>query len=530
MSTRLKFHRRSCVTKALLLLAAALPSHAQSPQSFHSLDSYIESTRKDWKVPGVAIGIVQGAAPAYLKGYGVRNLQTSQPVTADTLFDIGSCTKAFTSASIAMLVDDGKMHWDDKADLFLPFFHLSDPIADENVTLRDLLTHRTGLPGADLIWYGAPISRDEIVRRAAYIQPSAGFRTLFQYQNVMYVALGAAVGRASGGSWDDFVKQRIFSPLGMNESDTSATDAQRSPDYAMPHILRDGIVQPIPWRNIDNAGPAGSINSSVRDMSKWVALQLNDGVFNGKRLLSSQNLQEMHRPQIVVPPGGITNEFFPDSMQLSYGLGWFVQDYRGHQLILHPGDIDGFEALTVLIPEIHTGYVVLVNLGGNSYRQALGYHLADVLLHLPEQDWSAHFKALDAEGNAQQKAQLTAWQVRRNADALPSHDLTAYAGAYNNPLYGAGNVTVDHDHLALRFHETNLPLEHFQYDTFLAHLDQEQDEPTRLTFAQDADGNISSFEFDGTRFNRQEEPAPPPASPSSATLLPPTAPTAGPAK
>ncbi len=506
-------------TASIVVLLVAIGSNgvAQQQEDLPSLDRYIQTTMADWKVPGVAVGIVQGSAPVYLKGFGVRNIQTRQPVTPDTLFDIGSCTKAFTSASIAMLADEGKMAWDDKVGKSIPFFHLYDPMADEYVTLRDLLTHRTGLPGADLIWYGTPISRDEIVRHAAYIHPDAGFRALFQYQNVMYVTLGVAVGRASSGTWDDFVKQRIFAPLGMSESDTSAIDAQKSPDYATPHVLRNESVEVIPWRNIDNAGPAGSINSSVRDMAKWIALQLNDGVFDGKRLISSKNMQEMHRPQIVIPPGDIPNEFFPDSMQLSYALGWFVQDYRGHQLILHPGDIDGFEALTVLIPEIHTGYEVLVNMGGDSYRQALGYHLADMLLHLPEQDWSAHFKKNDADAHAQEKAQIASWESKRNPNTHPSHDLSAYAADYENPLYGDAGVSIEDGRLALRFHGATLPLEYFQYDTFLTRLDRRGDERTRLTFAQDAAGDISGFELAGAHFQRQKESA---SKPTAVPLKP----------
>ncbi|HEX4019720.1 MAG TPA: serine hydrolase [Acidobacteriaceae bacterium] len=498
---RLKLSKLASLAVCVVLATVASNCIAQQ-QDFSPLDHYIQTTMHEWNVPGVAVGIVHGTDPVYLKGFGVRNIETRQPVTPDTLFDIGSCTKAFTSASIAMLVDEGKMNWDDKMDKSIPFFHLYDPLADENVTLRDLLTHRTGLPGADLLWYGAPVSREQIVRSLAYIHPDAGFRTVFQYQNAMYVTLGYAVGQVSGGTWDDFVKRRIFQPLGMSESDTSAIDAQKSPDYASPHVMRNGKVVVIPWKNIDNAGPAGSINSSVRDMAKWISLQLNDGVFDGKRLISSKNIQEMHRPQIVLPPGEIPTVFFPDSMQLSYGLGWFIQDYRGHQLVLHPGDIDGFEALTVLIPEIHTGYEVLVNLGGNSYRQALGYHIADVLLHLPEEDWSAHFKANDAKFEAEEKAQTASWESKRNPNTHPSHELSAYVGRYNNPAYGEAGVSMENGHLALRFHAKTSQLGYFQYDTFLIHFDLEDRAPTRLTFSQNSNGEISEFVMAGIHFQR----------------------------
>ena len=488
----------------VLFIGAGSNTSAQVKESFPGFDRYVQTSMKDWQVPGAAIAIVRGSEPIYLKGYGVRSLQSGEPVTPDTLFDIGSCTKAFTSAAIAMLVDDRKMNWDDKVDKSIPYFHLADPLADESVTLRDLLTHRTGVSGADLIWYGSPISREEIVRRLAYVPLDAGFRTLFQYQNAMYVSLGVAVGRVYGSTWDAFVKQRIFEPLGMTESDTSSNDAQKSLDYAMPHVLRDGKVEVIPWKNIDNAGPAGSINSSVRDMAKWITLQLSDGSFEGKRLISSQNVEEMHRPQIVVPPGEIPTVFFPDSMQLTYGLGWFVQDYRGHQLILHPGDIDGFEALTVLIPEIHTGYEVLVNMGGNSYRQSLGYHIADMLLHLPEQDWNAHFKKSDSDLQAEEKAQIAAWKSKRNPKAPPSHELTAYAATYVSPAYGDAIISLESDHLELRFRGTPSPLEPFQYDTFVTHLDWNNDEPTRLRFDQNTNGIISGLEFAGAHFARQQ--------------------------
>jgi CubicO group peptidase (beta-lactamase class C family) len=497
-------------TSALFAMVVAVAAFCsprlwgQANQSMPELDRYVESSMKQWQVPGVAIGIVQGSAPIYLKGYGVRNVTTQMPVTPDTLFDIGSCTKAFTAASIAMLVDEKKMNWDDKVIKSIPFFHLSDPIADESVTLRDLLTHRTGLPGADLIWYGTSFPRDEVVRRAAFVRPSTGFRTTFQYQNVMYVALGVAVEHVTGISWDDFVKQRIFVPLGMTESDTSAIDAQRAPDFASPHAERQGKLEVIPWRNIDSAGPAGSINSSVRDMAKWIALQLNDGEFDGKRLISAKNMAEMHQPQIIVPPGEIPTVFFPDSMQLSYGMGWFIQDYRGHQLILHPGDIDGFEALTVLIPEIHTGYEVLVNKGGDSYRQALGYHIADVLLHLPEKDWNAYFKKSDADLEGMEKKQTTGWQSKRNPDAHASHELAAYAATYDNPAYGDVQVKADGDHLTFTFHDVTSPLEHFQYDTFLVRMRPEEESQSRITFNQDADGNISSFDMGGNHFQRQK--------------------------
>jgi len=214
-------------------------------------------------------------------------------------------------------------------------------------------------------------------------------------------------------TWDEFTQSRLFAPLGMTESDTSAIEAQKAPDHATPHKQDpDGSVKAIAWRNIDSVGPAGSINSSARDMAKWIAFQLGDGTYQGKRLISAENMREMHSAQMVISlEGEIPKVFFPDSTQLSYGLGWFVQDYRGHQLIIHAGDIDGFATMVVLIPEIHTGYFAVINMG-SLYRQVLSNQIADQLLHLPDAGWSKRFKAMDVELQAEEKAGK-AWQSKR---------------------------------------------------------------------------------------------------------------------
>ena len=483
----------------LVALSATVTVKAQNKTDWSSLDRYINSTMQDWKVPGASVAIVRDGAVVYMKGFGVRDIRTKQPVTADTLFDIGSCTKAFTSAAVAMLVDEGKMQWDGKVNTYIPFFHLRDAFADQNVTLRDLLTHRTGLPGADLLWYFNPrASREELIRKLAYIQPNAGFRAKFEYQNLMYVAAGYAVGQAAHSTWDEFTQSRLFAPLGMTESDTSAAEAQSASDHATPHEQSpDGTVKAISWRNIDSVGPAGSINSSGRDMAKWIAFQLGDGTYQGKRLISAENMREMHSAQMVISlEGEIPKVFFPDSMQLSYGLGWFVQDYRGHQLIIHAGDIDGFATMVVLIPEIDTGYFVVINMG-SLYRQVLSNQLADQMLHLPDAGWSERFKKMRAELQAQEAA-AQAWQSKRMPGTHPSRDLSAYAGRYQNPAYGDAEIGFQNGKLSLHLQAIDSDLEHFQYDTFTAKFRNQ----TRLTFNLDADGNVSEFTVAGIAFKR----------------------------
>lgn len=483
-----------------LLFGFATACLAQEKTDLSSLDASINSAMKEWKVPGAAVAIVRDQSVVYMKGFGVRELGKSDPVTPDTLFDIGSCTKAFTSAAIAILVDQGKMQWDGKVNEYIPFFHLRDPLADENVTIRDLLTHRTGVPSTDLLWYVFPeASREQLIRRLAYATPNVGFRTKFQYQNVMYVVAGYAAGEVAHSTWDDFVRTSIFQPLGMDASDTRSVDAEKSPDHASPHEENpDGSVKVIPWRNIDNAGPAGSINSSARDMAKWMTLQLNSGKYDGKQLITEKSMREMQSPQMVIDSGGeIPTVFFPDSTQLSYGLGWFVQQYRGHQLILHAGDIDGFSTMVVLIPEIHTAYFVVINLG-SFYRQVLSYQIADRLLNLPDAGWDAHFKKLETDLKAEEKEQGEAWESKRTPGTHPSRELSAYVGAYQNALYGDAEVVMENQKLALHFHSIKGDLDHFQYDTFVVKFG----EKTRLSFCLDKDGTVTAFTVNGMEFKR----------------------------
>ena len=489
----------------LMLMAGATGlarAQAQGESQWASLDSFIESAMHEWKVPGMALGIVQGDKAVYLKGYGVRDIKTGQPVTPDTVFDIGSCTKAFTAASVAMLVDDGKMHWDDRVRDYVPFFHLYDPMADEYVTMRDLLTHRTGMQGTDLLWYGSPYSLEEIIERVRYIKPDAGFRARFQYQNVMYATAGYAVGEASGGTWQDFVRKRIFGPLGMNGADFSSMDAQEAADHATPHNLNpDGSVVTMPWRNLDDIAPAGSINAGVRDMTKWIAMQLNDGMAGGKQIISKKNMEEMHAPQIVVPGGGEFQLFFPKALQLSYGMGWFIQDYGGHQILLHPGDIDGFASLVVLIPEAHTGFVILSNLDHNPVREGLGYHLIDQFLQLPQQDWIGHFAKIGEQFATAEKKAAEAWEGKARTDTQPSRELTAYAGTYRNEAYGDATIRTTGDRLAFRYHSFQSAMAHYQYDTFVISLGA-QGGNSRVTFALDKDGNVSELTAMGMEFER----------------------------
>ncbi|MBS1788139.1 MAG: serine hydrolase [Acidobacteria bacterium] len=469
------------------------------------IDSAMNEAMKFWQTPGAAIVVVKGDQIIFIKGYGVRDLKTKESVTPDTVFAIGSTTKAFTTAAMAMLVDEGKMSWDDPVRKHVPYFRLSDPLANENVTMRDIVTHRTGLIRHDLLWYGSPWSRDEIVRRIGFVPLTYGFRTTFQYQNIMFLTAGLAVGNASSLSWEEFIQRRIFDPLGMKSASLSTSIAEKSPDHATPHLKRGATIEPMPWRNIDNVAPAGSINASVRDLSNWLQLQLNEGVVDGKRLISSANVREMHTPQMVIRNEGRWQLFFPPSetSQLSYGLGWFINDYRGRKLVMHGGTIDGFRASIVLVPSSKLGVAVLTNLNGTQMPEAVCYSVVDLLEALPKRDWNGYIseqaKQLEAEAT---QAFLTRLGARKK-DTKPSRELAAYAGTYEDAAYGKADISLLDGGLVLNWSSFNAKLQHFHFDTFSIlepRLATEQ-----VQFQLGADGEVSGLNFQGIRFQKKSK-------------------------
>src|SRR5262249_52053109 len=348
--------RPALLLTALCAIALVLPSFspAQDPP-LQGLDDYITKAMQDWEVPGLALAVVKNDAVVLAKGYGVRKLGETTPVNEKTLFAIGSSSKAFTAASLAMLVDDGKIKWDDPATKYLPGFQLYDPYATHELTVRDLLAHRCGLDRGDLMWYGSGYGRQEVLRRIRYLKPSSSFRSKFGYQNIMFLAAGQILPTVAGKTWDEFVKDRIFKPLGMTASNTSTEALSGQDNVATPHDKVEEKIEPIPWRNIDNIGPAGSINSNVVDMAQWVRLQLGEGVYNKQRLLSSGSVSEMHMPQTIIRLEGTQAKLNPETHFMAYGLGWMLQDYRGKKLVQHGGNIDGMSALVAMIPEEKLG-------------------------------------------------------------------------------------------------------------------------------------------------------------------------------
>jgi CubicO group peptidase (beta-lactamase class C family) len=486
--------RKVILVVFLLLISPAVFAQEAPLQGF---DEYVNKALKDWEVPGVGIAIVKNDRVVLSKGYGVRELGKPTPVDDRTIFAIGSSSKAFTAAAIAMLVDEGKLKWDDPVTKHMPGFELFDPYASKEMTVRDLLCHRSGLARGDMMWYGSAYSRDEIVRRTRFLKPTWSFRSQFGYQNLMYLAAGQLVPAVTGKSWDDFITERLFKPMGMVASSTTIRALKASDNVAKPHGKIDDKVTPIEWRNIDNIAPAGSINSSAAEMAAWLRLQLGEGKFNGQGLLSSGAVKEMHKSHTVVPYDVPWNLLFPEAHFLNYGLGWFLSDYRGRKVVDHGGNIDGMSALVAMIPEEKLGVVILTNLGGSDLRTALKLRVFDAFLGGGElKDWSAvhlkTMKAFEAQGKAAEKKQID----ERVKDTKPSLALEKYAGTYQDDLYGEVVVAppAENGKLSVRYGKAFVgDLEHWHYDTFQSTWRDRTLGKGLVTFDLNAQGKVDSI-------------------------------------
>jgi CubicO group peptidase (beta-lactamase class C family) len=491
---------------ALLLLALSR-SAAAAPPDPAAVDSLLAEALKVWNAPGLAVAIVRADEVVYLKGSGLRKLGGTEPVTPDTLFGIGSLTKAFTATALGQLVDEGKVGWDDLVRKHVPFFRLADPLADRDVTLRDLLCHRTGLARHDLLWYRAPWGVEESVRRLAHLEPSHSFRSAYEYNNLAYLVAGLAVARASGSPWHDFVQKRLFDPLGMKGAVFTSTAAQMAADHASPHRRApDGKVEVIPWYPDDKQIRAsGSIKAGARDLSRWLRLQLGGGVVDGRLVISAAALRQTHTPQVVVPPDR-REAPLTDTTQVSYGLGWRIRDYRGHHLLEHGGAVDGFRARILLLPRARTGLVVLTNLEEMGVVSATGNALLDHLLGLPKKDWHAFYRAEQKRAEEARKAREEKRLAARHRGTKPSREHEAYTGAYHDPAYGTARVTREDKELALSWSSFRVPLQHFHFDTFTV-AQEKGERPNRLTgemavFTLNGAGEVDTLRFLGRTFTR----------------------------
>jgi CubicO group peptidase (beta-lactamase class C family) len=487
---------RSAITVlSLLLLAGPLSAAPPSLPDTPVVDAMVRDALKAWGVPGASVAVVRDGDLLYLKGHGVRQAGSDRLVTPDTVFPLASCSKAFTTTVMAMLAGDGKLAWDDPVRKHVDWFHLSDPLADSEVTLRDLVTHRTGLRSHDLLWYRAPWKQKEIVRRTGLLPLDRPFRTAFQYQSTMFTLAGFAAGSAAKCSWADLVRKRIFDPLEMTDASLTTTEAEKAADRAMPHRPgAGGKADVIAWYPQETPDPAGSVNASVRDLARWLSFHLAEGVYKGKRLVGAAALHETHVPQIVLPLDGINRDLNPETNLSSYGMGWRIQDYRGTLLLSHAGAIDGFRAQMILLPREHVGIAILCNMNQSRINLALGNNLIDLFLGLPKKDWNTYYLGVVMKEQAAAHDRLLEQLGKGGPDTKTSLPLSAYAGTYEHPAYGQARVTAEDGGLLLRWSSFRWPLEHYRQDTFT--VTEDLFGAAVVTFAPTGDGGVAFMKLD----------------------------------
>ena len=504
MSSSSRNHRRRIAIAALLTLYPAAHSAALAqPRSLRGLDSYATKAVADWGVPGLSIAVVHGDSIVFAKGYGVRELGTGGAVDEHTLFAVGSTTKAMTVVALGMLVDSGQVAWDDPVVRHLPRFRLIDPAVTAQTTIRDMLSHRSGLGTVDLIWYAAGGTVGDVVGRLRHQPLASSPRSRYAYQNAMYAAAGAVVESASGVPWDRFLRERIFAPVGMANARTSVVGLDTAANVATPHDVIADTLRPVAHRNLDNIAPAGAVYAGARDMANWMRFLLDTGRVGGRRLLSEASWREMLTPQFLVP----RNSFYPTASLTkphftAYGLGWFLQDYRGELVAMHTGSIDGMVAILGLLPERGVGVVVLANRDHAELRHALMWRVFDAYLGLPARDWSMEFRTLYDSLAARGRAGA-AQREQRVSGTRPSLSLDRYAGTYADSLYGVLAVRHDGGRLTIDFGPGRVAdVEHWHYDTFRATWRDPELGRTFATFSLGRDGTVRELVLE--RYGRLE--------------------------
>jgi CubicO group peptidase (beta-lactamase class C family) len=483
---------------AWLCAGSTLAQDAPPPD----LDAYVARVMKTLGVPGLSVAIIKDGKVVLAKGYGVRKLGDAIPVGADTLFGIGSNTKAFTTAALATLVDAGKISWDDPVYQRLPGFQMFDPYVSHEMTIRDLLTHRSGMglgEGDLLFWPPSTYTRADIIYRLRFMKPASSFRSHYAYDNLLYMTAGQIIPAVTGTSWDDYVREHIFTPLGMTNTNTSTAAYKPGGDYAWPHSKVDGKLQVVPFQNLDNVGPAGSINSSAVDMAKWVTVQLARGKIPNKdsRLFSEARSREMWSPQTILPtrePNGPLAALHANFA--AYGLGWALRDYHGRKLVAHTGGVSGFVSRVMLVPEENLGVVILTNAEEGGAFDSILFHVLDHYLALQPADWIAAFKATDEADQKEAEEVIKKQNAGRAADSKPSLPLEKYSGVYTDPWYGPITIRIENGKLIFTMDHTPgavADLQHWQYDTFKAHWRERTIEDAFVTFALNPDGSLHHF-------------------------------------
>lgn len=434
------------------------------------IDQYIQKVQKDWEVPGIAVAIVQGDKVLMAKGYGVRDINTKEAVDENTLYAVASNSKAFTAAALAILVDEGKVSWDDPVTKYLPTFQMPDAWTTREMTVRDLLCHRSGMDtfSGDLLWYDTNYTADQVVERIRYLKPVSSFRSRYGYQNLMYITAGKIIERVSGQSWAEFVRGRILNSIGMTRTTTSIKEIKDN--FASPHNKSGGAgLRALPLGDVDNSWGACGLNSSVSDMAKWMQMQLSSGKVGDKQIISEKQLHQMCQPWMILQqPFEAPRQ--PMKNFQAYGLGYFLMDWYGHKVVNHSGGLDGMISQLAMVPSLNLGVVVLTNSESSSSAFIRNRILECFMGVADRPDRSGDALAKFIEGEKKKAEAMAKQDADRKKDSTTTIPLTDLAGRFRSEMYGDVVVTAEGDRLVLKLEPAAnfvADLEHWQYNTFL---------------------------------------------------------------
>ncbi|TNV71673.1 hypothetical protein FGO68_gene11060 [Halteria grandinella] len=459
--------------KIFLLLLCTISLQALAQKStikedirFRGLDTVFQRVLKTWHAAGFAVAVVHKNQVIYAKGFGYRDIEAKLPVTPNTLFAIGSCSKSFTTALIGMLQNEGKLNIDKPVNNYLPKLKFYNDALTNNITLRDMMSHRTGLPRFDLSWYFFNTSSvDSLIQRVQYMEPTAGIREKWQYNNFMYATQGAVAEKLTGKSWGENIKEKIFIPLEMSHSNVSIPEMEKSGEVSFGYTLReDDSIKKMEYYHIEGMSPAGAINSNLNDMAKWLIAWINNGKYGGKEVIPSAFCNEAISSQSILD-GSLPSKKSPDSYFSNYGFGWFMDSYKGHYRVEHGGNIDGFTANTCFFPSDSLGIVVLSNQNVSKIPGIVRNIISDRILNLQYQDWNSKSKSEEVQANKEREQAIN----EKNASAKhnpATHPLNNFAGNYSHPAYGTMKIYVENDSLFTKTHTHIYWLRHGNYNAF----------------------------------------------------------------
>jgi len=495
----------TCLTLIFLLHFFSSSAYAETVFDKQDFREYMKKEMKEWKVVGAAVLIIRDGEVIFSEGFGYRDLEKKLPVDSKTVFPIASCTKTFTSFAVGLLMDDGRVDPDKPVRQYYPGLMMFDKYATENITPRDVLCHRSGLPRHDKVWLYSGLSRRDLISKIRYLQPAYGFREKFQYNNIIYAVAGTILEEVSGMSWEDFTKERIFKPLGMKNSSLSIDEMKKSDNYSLPYRVKPGKSSPgdnaslenqverIDYQPVFTTGPSSSINSNLEDMSRWLLLHMNEGKIDDRQIITKKTLDEIHSSQEAIPAeGDFQIAFCDETPVINYGLGWVVQPFRGHMMLNHTGGIDGFTSFIGFMPREKIGVVILTNTNRNMLPYIISFNIFDRLLGYKQVDRGKKFREqLNAALKSMNKKPDSGTPAKKSP---PTHPLDDYTGNFTNPAYGKITISEENQNLFATFRNKKLPLKHVNYDTYRGFFSSiSSNYEMIITFHIDEKGDICSL-------------------------------------